>query len=61
MDKETEKEEEFRLELTGKIYIQPLVVLKTLITGLEIPAEDVSQLTKVKAIDYTVIERETER
>ncbi|CAC5398649.1 unnamed protein product [Mytilus coruscus] len=50
MVKETEKEEEFRLEVTGKIYIQPLVVLKTLITELEIPAEDVSQLTKVKAI-----------
>ncbi|CAC5406346.1 unnamed protein product [Mytilus coruscus] len=42
--------EEFRLEVTGKIYIQPLVVLKTLITELEIPAEDVSELTKVKAI-----------
>lgn len=50
MVKETEQEEEFRLEVTGKIYIQPLVVLKTLITELEIPTEDVSQLTKVKAI-----------
>ncbi|CAC5375860.1 unnamed protein product [Mytilus coruscus] len=49
--KETEKKEEFRLEVTGKIYIQPLVVLKTLITELEIPAEDVSELTKVKAIE----------
>lgn len=49
MVKEKKKEEEVKQEITGKIYIQTLVVLKTLITELEIPDEDVSQLIKVKA------------
>ena len=50
MVKETEEEEDFRLEVTGKVYIQPPAVLKAVITELNIPCDNKDTLSRVAAI-----------
>ena len=49
MDKETEEQIQFRLEITGKVYIQTVVTLREIVKELQL-SDDPESLSKVAAI-----------